>query len=96
MALIVGAHFFPLAHLFQVKIHYISGTLLCLLSAITLLTLPVGVTLGNHQIMVWWTTIGFGSVLILWGTGVAVWLTGHRLMNKALNGCKEAEVSIRF
>jgi hypothetical protein len=96
MALIVGAHFFPLAHLFQVKIYYISGLLLCLLSAITLLTFPVRVSWENHQIMVWWTSVGFGSALILWGTGVAVWLKGYRLLNRAGNGSKEAEVSLRF
>ena len=96
MALIVGAHFFPLAYLFQVKIHYISGSLLCLLSASTLLTLPVIVTWENHQIMFWWTSIGFGSALILWGTGVAIWLTGYRLMNRARNGFKEDVESFRL
>lgn len=96
MAIIVGAHFFPLAHLFQVKIYYFSGSLLCLLSVITLLTLPVRVTWENHQIMVWWTSVGFGSALILWGTGVAVWLTGHRLLSRAGNGSKEHEGSFRF
>lgn len=90
MALIVGAHFFPLAHLFRVKTYYISGSLLCLLSAIALITFPIRVTWGNYQIMVWWTSVGFGSALILWGTGVAVWIAGYRLLNKAMNGSKEA------
>ncbi|OIK10777.1 hypothetical protein BIV60_20105 [Bacillus sp. MUM 116] len=96
MALIVGAHFFPLAHLFQVKIYYISGSLLCLLSAITLLTLPVRVTWENHQIVVWWTSVGFGSALILWVTGVSVWLKGHRLLNRAGNRSKEDDVTFRL
>jgi hypothetical protein len=96
MALIVGAHFFPLAYLFQVKIYYISGSLLCLLSAITLLTLPLIVTWETHQVMVRWTSIGFGSALILWGTGVVVWLKGYRLLNREGNGSKENDVSFRF
>lgn len=96
MALIVGAHFFPLAYLFQVKIYYITGSLLCLISVITLLTLPVIVTWGNYQIMVWWTSIGFGSAMVLWGSGVAVWLTGYRLLNRAGNGFEDAEAIFRF
>ncbi|MFJ7953167.1 DUF7010 family protein [Lysinibacillus sp. NPDC096418] len=89
MALIVGAHFFPLANLFQVKIYYITGSLLCMFSVITLLTFPVSVTWGNHQIMAWWTSIGFSTALTLWGTGMAVWITGHRLLKSAKNGFKE-------
>src|SRR5699024_847532 len=30
MAIIVGVHFFPLAHLFQVSAYYVTGMLLCL------------------------------------------------------------------
>ncbi|OPA77793.1 hypothetical protein BVG16_15315 [Paenibacillus selenitireducens] len=88
MGLIVGAHFFPLAHLFRVRTHYIAGSLLCLLAAITLLMVPARVTLGHHQIVAWWTSVGFGSALILWGTGAAVWLTGLRLLKRARNGFK--------
>lgn len=89
MALIVGAHFFPLANLFQVKFYYITGSLLCMFSVITLLTFPVSVTWGKHQIMAWWTSIGFSTALTLWGTGMAVWITGHRLLKSAKNGFKE-------
>ncbi|NRD80961.1 hypothetical protein HPT25_26925 [Bacillus sp. BRMEA1] len=96
IALIVGVHFYPLAHLFQVKIYYFSGSLLCLLSAITLFTLPVRVTWENNQIMVWWITVGFGSALILWGTCVTVWQVGNKLLNSAGNRAKEAEESFRF
>ena len=90
MALIVGVHFFPLAHLFQVKLYYISGSLLCLLSIITLIALPIRVSWGNNEIMVWWTFVGFSSALVLWGTGVVVRIAGQRLLNRARNGPKEA------
>lgn len=90
MALIVGVHFFPLAYLFRVKLYYISGSLLCLLSIITLIALPVRVTWGNNEIMVWWTFVGFSSALVLWGTGVVVRIAGQRLLNRARNGPKEA------
>jgi len=88
MAIIVGVHFLPLAHLFRVSFHYIAGSLLCLLAATTLLTLPARVTLGNHQIVAWWVSVGFGSALILWGTGAVVWLKGRWLLNRGLNGPK--------
>ncbi|MCM3099789.1 hypothetical protein [Priestia megaterium] len=83
MALIVGAHFFPLASLFQVPIYYITGTLLCLLATITMLTFPVKIIIKDHQIMAWWVSVGFGSALILWGTGVIVCLKGFRLLSIA-------------
>lgn len=86
MGLIVGAHFIPLAPLFRVRIHYITGTLLCLLSAITLLALPVEATWGAHSIKEGWVVLGFGSALILWGTGSAVWLTGRRMLDRAAPG----------
>ncbi|MCM3186041.1 DUF7010 family protein [Priestia megaterium] len=83
MALIVGAHFFPLASLFQVPTYYITGTLLCLLAMLVMLTCPVKTIISDHQIMVWWVSLGFGSALILWGTGVIVCFRGFRLLSMA-------------
>jgi len=96
MALIVGAHFFPLASLFQVPIYYITGTLLCLLATIVMLTFPVKIIISNHQIMAWWVSVGFGSALILWGTGVIVCLRGFRLLSMAQNGAENNKVSTRL
>ncbi|WP_375347420.1 hypothetical protein ACEWPB_28475 (plasmid) [Priestia megaterium] len=96
MALIVGAHFFPLASLFQVPIYYITGTLLCLLATITMLTFPVKIIVSDHQIMAWWVSVGFGSALILWGTGVIVCLKGFRLLSMAQNGAENNKVSTRL
>ncbi|MFE3982301.1 MULTISPECIES: DUF7010 family protein [unclassified Priestia] len=96
MALIVGAHFFPLASLFQVPIYYITGTLLCLLATIVMLTFPVKIIVSDHQIMAWWVSVGFGSALILWGTGVIVCLRGFRLLSMAQNGAENNKVSTRL
>ncbi|WP_394224222.1 DUF7010 family protein [Priestia aryabhattai] len=96
MALIVGAHFFPLASLFQVPIYYITGTLLCSLATIVMLTFPVKKIVSDHQIMAWWVSVGFGSALILWGTGVIVCLRGFRLLSMAQNGAENNKVSTRL
>ncbi|WP_274653867.1 hypothetical protein [Paenibacillus humicola] len=86
MAIIVGAHFFPLAYLFRVKVHYIAGTLLCLLAVVGLLLVPYDTVLGQHQIEMRSVVVGFGSAIILWGTGASVWMIGRRLLDKARNG----------
>lgn len=80
MALIVGVHFFPLAALFQVKVYYLVGALLCLLAIIALLVVPESVTLDGQHIMAQWVVLGFGAALILWGVGVGLWLLGRRLL----------------
>ena len=80
MALIVGIHFFPLAALFQVKVYYLVGALLCLLAIITFLAVPERVTFGGQQIIAQWIVLGFGAAFILWGVGVGLWLLGRRLL----------------
>ncbi|MDF2052834.1 DUF7010 family protein [Priestia megaterium] len=96
MAFIVGAHFFPLASLFQVPIYYITGTLLCLLATIVILTFPVKIIISDHQVMAWWVSVGFGSALTLWGSGLIVCLRGFRLLSMARNGAKNNKVSTRL
>lgn len=85
MALIVGAHFLPLAYLFKVNAYYVTGVLLCLLAIVTMLFIPVNVHLWNHEILAWWLFTGFGSSLILWVTCVMIWLTGRRMLRLAKN-----------
>ncbi|QQK76951.1 hypothetical protein HUG15_16145 [Salicibibacter cibarius] len=86
MAIIVGVHFLPLAYLFQVRIYYMTGTLLCLLAIGTVLFVPLEVSLGQHQINTWWSLVGFGSMLILWITSVVILTIGRRLLRIAWNG----------
>lgn len=85
IAMIVGLHFLPLAYLFQVKIYYFTGLLLCILPVITWLFFPLNVTLLKHQINAYMFIIGFGSALILWGTSLKIWLMGKRLVGRVSN-----------
>ncbi|HEV7236370.1 MAG TPA: hypothetical protein VGN15_09330, partial [Ktedonobacteraceae bacterium] len=80
MAIIVGLHFLPLAALFEVKMYYLVGVLLCLLAIITLVVVPESATLGGQQISAQWVVLGFGAALILWGVGLGLWLLGKRLL----------------
>lgn len=84
IAIIVGVHFFPLAPLFQVKLYYITGALLCLLAVYTWLFVPVNITAGDHQILAYMSIVGLGSAIILWGTGIAVWFIGKNLLSTAV------------
>ncbi|MDM5221381.1 hypothetical protein QUF86_11700 [Peribacillus sp. NJ11] len=75
IAIIVGIHFLPLAALFQIKVYYATGVLLCLLAIITLLIVPDTVMFGEHQILAPLSLLGFGCALILWTTGLTVLLS---------------------
>lgn len=80
IAIIVGVHFLPMATLFRVRLYYFTGALLCLIAIITLLFVPSEVTIGELQINVFMSVVGFGSAIILWGTGIGIWLMGRRLL----------------
>lgn len=84
MAIIVGAHFLPLAPLFQFKTHYVTGTLLCLLAIVTLLAVPEKGSWGGDEIVLWWVVVGFGSAVILWATGLSLVIYGKKLLDKGL------------
>ncbi|WP_188456913.1 hypothetical protein [Virgibacillus oceani] len=85
IAIIVGVHFLPLANLFQVRIYYLTGVLLCVLPIMTILFVPLNFTLQEHQINAYMFVVGFGSALILWGTSLAIWLMGKRLIGLVSN-----------
>ncbi|MEB2492382.1 hypothetical protein SOP93_14535 [Peribacillus frigoritolerans] len=74
IAIIVGIHFLPLASLFQIKVYYATGVFLCLLALITWLIVPDIVMVGEHQILAPLSLLGFGCALILWTTGLTLWL----------------------
>ncbi|MFS0728261.1 hypothetical protein [Paenibacillus sp. 1P07SE] len=79
IALIVGLHFFPLARLFQVRLYYGTGGLLCLAAVATWLFLPAELTIGDYEIATYLTVTGFSSAIILWGSGLAIWRMGRLL-----------------
>ncbi|MGE7758622.1 DUF7010 family protein [Peribacillus sp. NPDC097895] len=74
IAIIVGIHFLPLASLFKIKLYYVTGVLLCLLALITLLVVPRTIMFGDHRIIAQLSLLGFGCALILWATGLTLWL----------------------
>ncbi|MBM7554491.1 DUF7010 family protein [Thalassobacillus pellis] len=80
IAMIVGLHFLPLAYLFEVKIYYFTGVFLCLVPVITWIFVPVNVAWMDYQVNLYMAVVGFGSALILWGTSLAIWLMGRRLV----------------
>ncbi|WP_042166505.1 hypothetical protein [Paenibacillus gorillae] len=83
IAIIVGIHFFPLAPLFQVRLYYVTGALLCLLPILTWLSFSENIIIDGHEVIAYMAIIGLGSALILWATGLAVWLLGKSLLSAA-------------
>lgn len=86
MAIIVGLHFLPLARLFGVTFYYAVGTLLCLLGIIALLAVPVTVPLADRAMLGRSLLVGFGSAVILWGTGLTLWWQGLQSLRTTSHG----------
>src|SRR5699024_8748076 len=66
IAMIVGIHFYPLAILFKIRKYCMTGSFLILLALITLLVVPVSLSI-----------IGLGSALILYTTVFLILLDGR-------------------
>ncbi|MFB5663485.1 hypothetical protein [Alteribacillus sp. HJP-4] len=77
IALMVGIHFIPLAYLFQVRLYYATGILICG-TAVLSLFLPSQIQFGEHLIIPQLSILGFGGALILWVTGLLIWKTANR------------------
>jgi hypothetical protein len=72
---IVGAHFFPLAALFRIKIYYLAGVLLCALVIVTLLAAPQRLKLDGLQIAAWQAVLGLTAAIVLWASGLIQFFT---------------------
>ncbi len=74
MAIIVGVHFFPLAQLFRVNSHHVTGAALCILGIIAFFV-PLNVTISGVTLIARSVFIGFGSAITLWANGYTIWIT---------------------
>lgn len=79
-ALIVGAHFFPLASLFRLAAYHLVGAALCLLGLLALFVIPTSSRIGDHPINAQWVVLGFGAAFVLWCVGAGLWILGKRLL----------------
>lgn len=80
IALIVGIHFFPLAHLFDVPAYYITGALLSALALFALIALLTGLQIAGPSPYNWSLFVGIGATLILWLTNLYIVWFGLRVM----------------
>lgn len=81
VSLVVGAHFFPLARLFAVRLYYATGALLILTSVTVVLAVPVDAMIGNLH--AWNALVGLLCAAILWLTGISALLRGRRFLKQA-------------
>ena len=70
MALAVGLHFLPLAHLFRRPLLYVTGAALCLICIATIAFVPPH--LGVRHLQGWLLAAGLGSGAVLWFS--ALWM----------------------
>lgn len=80
IAIVVGAHFLPLAALFDVRLYYATGALMILIPIVVMLAVPSTRDIGQES--AWMTISMAGSAAVLWLTALGVLLMG----NAALSG----------
>jgi hypothetical protein len=81
VTIVVGVHFLPLARLFTVRLYYVIGVLLVLVSVTVMLVVPVSTLIGNRQ--AWDVLVGSACAVILWLTGIYSVLRGRRFLRQA-------------
>jgi hypothetical protein len=81
-ALIVGIHFFPLAHLFRVPMYSITGVLLSVLALVALIALLLGLPIAGPSPYNWSLFVGEGTTLVLWLTALYITRFGLRVMRQ--------------
>ena len=80
VSIVVGAHFFPLAKLFDVRMYYLTGTCLVLVGVVVMLAVPVHTMIGNLH--AWDVLVGSLCAVILWITGIYAELRGRSFLKQ--------------
>jgi len=80
VSIVVGAHFFPLARLFDVRLYYVTGALLVLVGVTVMLAVPVHTMIGNLH--AWNALVGAICAVILWLTGIYALLRGRSFLKQ--------------
>ena len=81
LAIIVGAHFLPLAPIFQVRVYYATGILLCLVGLVVLLATPSTAMMNGARL--WDVLPGILSAPILWLTALYDLFESRRVVLQA-------------
>lgn len=81
LAIIVGAHFLPLAPIFQVRVYYATGILLCLVGLGVLVATPSTAMINGARL--WDVLPGFLSAPILWLTALYDLFESRRVVLQA-------------
>lgn len=91
-AIIVGIHFLPLAHLFRVDFYYLIGMLLSVVGLLALFLIPQTAMVNGRELVLRSIVAGFGCAIILWGTGLTLWVQGRAALRQAKDTTNSAAI----